>query len=151
MKPLDRTIPVRLLRVCEWVFVLAGTVLCVWVALVFASYQSSNLWPVPGLYFLEIILVAVFSLTSRILDVGPVSIDYGLITWLAGGILLAFVILGGFSIGPSLFPAMLAFWLAAALGDVRQRRPMLAHLAWALVAALFQGALIGVILLISRA
>ena len=149
MSPLSRPISSWVLRGCEWFFALFGAVVCVGVAIGFASQQSHDLWPAPGLYFLEIILLALLALFSRVADVGAVKRDYSLITWLAGGALLAFVILGGFSIGPFLLPAMLAFWLAATLGDLRQQRPIPAHLALTLVAAVFQAALIGILLLVS--
>jgi hypothetical protein len=144
-------IPAWMLRGVEWTFTLFGSAVCVWVAIFTASQQFNNLWPTPGLFLFEILLLAVVALTSRVVDVGPVKMDYGAISWMTGGVLLAFVILAGFSIGPSLFPAMLAFWLAAAAGDLRQHRSLLTHLALALVAAVFQGALIGLLLLLSSA
>ncbi len=146
-----RTIPTWVLRGIEWIFATSGAVVCIGVAIATASQQFGDLWPTPGLYLLEIILLALVALASRLLDTGLVKTDYGAITWMTGGVLLAFVILAGFSIGPYLFPSMLAFWLAAAAGDQRQRRPIPPHLALALVAAVFQAGLIGLLLLLSSA
>ncbi len=151
MNPLKRLTPSWVLRGCEWIFVLFGAAVCVWVSITFASMQYNDLWPTPGLYFLEILLFTMAVLASRVVNIGPAKMDDSPILWMAGGVLLAFVILAGFSIGPYLFPAMAAFWLAAAISDLRQSRPALPHMALALITALFQGASIGLLLLISSA
>ena len=146
---MDRTVSSRVLRGFEWFFALLGAAICVFVVIAFASQQFNDLWPAPGLYFLEIIILALLVLVSKVVAIKPVIMDYSVIPWSAGGALLAFVILAGFSMGPSLFPAMLSFWLAAAAGDMRQRRPVLPHLGLTLVAAVFQAGLIGMLLLFS--
>ena len=147
----SRKIPHRALRGAEWALALIGAVICVGVAIMAASMQFNDLWPTPGIYLLELILLGMLAMASRILDRGEPKTDYGTVTWAAGGILLAFVILAGFSIGPFLFPAMLAFWLAAAAGDLRQNRAILPHLGIALIAAVFQGGIIGLFLLLTSA
>lgn len=151
MNLMDRTIPSWVLRGCEWFFALLGATVCVGVAIAFASQQFNDLWPTPGLYFLEIIFLALLVLISKLVEDKPVKMEHSLVPWTAGGVLLAFVILAGFSMGPFLFPAMVSFWLAALAGDLRQRRPILPHLALALVAMVFQAALIGILLLLSSA
>jgi hypothetical protein len=142
-----RTIPLWILRGGEWVFALFGAIVCIGVSIAVASYQFNDLWPLPGLYLIELILLALSGLISRVVDVGSVKMDTSLIAWMTGGVLMAFVILAGFSFGFYLLPAMLAFWLAATIADLRQKRPIL-RLAMALVAAVFQAALICVLLLV---
>lgn len=151
MNLMARTIPPWALRSCEWFFALFGAAGCVVVVIAFASQQFYDLWPTPGLYFMEIIFLALLALISKVVEIKPVKMDDSVISWVTGGALLAFVILAGFSMGPFLFPPMLSFWLAAAAGDMRQKRPILTHLALALVAAVFQAALIGIFLLLSSA
>ncbi len=141
MKTLDLPVSFWISYVSEIILASFGLAVCIWATVTFALRQVNELWPLPGLYFLEIILFAAAALASRVLDIGAVHSDYGLNTWLAGGILVAFVILGGFSIGPYLFPAMLAFWLGGAIGDIRQRRRILKHLSLALLAGILQAGL----------
>ena len=150
MSPVSRPVASRVLRGGEFILAWLGAIVCVGVAVVFAAQQLDDLWPAPGLYFLEIIFLALGTLLNQVVDVGALNQDHSRISWIAGGVLLPFVILGGFSIGPFLFPAMLAYWLSAALGDIRQKRPIPKHLALALVAGVFQAALIGILLLFSR-
>lgn len=145
-----RVVPVWVLRSVEWVAVFVGAAGSVWVAVVFGSQQFNNLWPTPGLYLLEIVILGLIALFSRLVDTGAVSFDYGAITWVVSGALLAFVILGGFSIGPFIFPSMIAFALAAACGDLRQGRKIPVHIGYALVAAVAQAALIAILLILSR-
>ncbi len=137
-------------RVSEWILVLFGAVICVGASIAFASQQSSDLWPTPGLYFLELIFLALLTLMSRVANIGFIKVESSAIDWVVGGVLLAFVILGAFTIGPFLFPAILAFWLAATIGDIRQKHPVFSHLALSLVAAVSQAALMGMFLLLSK-
>jgi hypothetical protein len=144
----QRSLPTRLLRGIEWVFALLGAAICVLVVLIFAAQQPDNLWPAPGLYFIEIIFLALATLISKFFESQSGNKDYNIITWIAAGALLAFVILSGFSIGPYLLPAMISFGLAGTAADLRRRRPIFPRLGLALVAAVVQVAFIGIFLLI---
>ena len=140
----------KVLRLFEWVCTVFGAAVCLVVVISFASQQPDNLWLLPGLYFIEIALLGLLGVASRAMDTNPASAVWGAIPWGVGGALLSFVILGGFSIGPFLFPAMLTFWLAGTAADLRQKRGFAGHFGLALIAALLQGALILTILLLSR-
>ena len=140
----------KVLRLLEWVFAVLGTAVCEVAVIFFASQQLDALWPAPGFYFIEIVLFGVLVVVNLIKDTNLPGAIWGAIPWVAGGVLLAFVILAGFTIGPLLFPAMLAFWLAGAAADLRQRRGLARHFGLAVIAALFQGALIFAILFLSR-
>jgi hypothetical protein len=85
---------------------------CVIVPLLFA--QQRPLFPLPGLYFIEIISLGILGLTGLLL-VESRSPFWRAVPWIAAGVLLAFVILGGFSIGFFLIPATLAFLLTGYL------------------------------------
>lgn len=150
MRDFPRSIPSWVWRGSEWIFVLLGAVICVGTSIVFASQQASELWPTPGLYFLELIFLVLLALMSRVANIGFIKVGSSTVDWVVGGVLLAFVILGAFTIGPFLFPAMLAFWLAATIGDIRLKHPVLSHLALSLVAAVSQAAIIGMFLLLSK-
>ncbi len=78
------------------------------VPLIFSQGQEP-LFPLPGLYLIEIGLVGLLALASIFARRWP------LVPWLAGGILLAFVVLGAWTIGFFLVPGFLAFSAAAAL------------------------------------
>ena len=106
---MDRTIPSWVLRGCEWFFALLGAAVCVVVAIAFASQQFNDLWLTPGLYFLEIIFLALLVLISKVAEVKPVKMSNSVITWIAGGVLLAFVILCGIQHGAISAPSDVIF------------------------------------------
>ena len=87
------------------------------------SSDFNDLWPTPGLYFLEIIFLALLVLISKVVKVKPVKMGNSVISWIAGGVLWPLWYWRELSMGPFLFPAMLSFWLAAAAGDMRQNYP----------------------------
>jgi len=126
-------------RLAVWLAALVGAVVCVLAPLLFAQ-QQNGLWPLPGLYFVQIALVGVLVLLF-------VAAGWGLkagrrwLPWAAAGILLAFVILGGFSIGPFLLPAFAAFALLGILVDWPDDGAMARHAGVLLVAAVAQAAL----------
>jgi hypothetical protein len=133
----------------ELIAVLVGAAGCMWVAVVFGSLQFNDLWPTPGLFFIEIVSLGLIALFSRLGDTRTTSRDYGAITWIVSGALLAFVLLGILSIGPFLIPSMFAFALAGACGDLRKGRNMPVHIRLAFVAAVAQAGLIAMFLILS--
>jgi hypothetical protein len=140
----------KVLRLLEWVFAVFGAAACLAVVAVFANQQLDDLWPTPGLYFIEIVLLGLLVVASRVGDKNPAGAAWGAVPWGVGGVLLPFVILGGFSIGPFLFPSMLAFWLAGVAADLRQRRSLAEHFGLAMSAVLLQGVLVFVVLMLTR-
>jgi hypothetical protein len=130
----------------ELILSFLAAAICIAAGLVVASWQPGDFWPLPGAYMIEVAAVSLIGLLSRARDTSPSNVDWGAVTWAASGVLLAFVILGGFSIGPFLAPAMLALALAGLLGDLRQGRGPLPHAGLMLVAALLQSALMFVVI-----
>lgn len=129
----------------EWVRVTLSIVAafnCAAVVMLFSSSQQGDLWPAPGLYFIELILLGLAGLVATAQDKPGAPGWWGLIPWVASGALLAFVVLGGFSIGPFLIPAMLLFAVSGGLADLWYKRSLLRHLVWWAVAAVFQGAVV---------
>ena len=128
--------PSQAARAGEWVAALVGAVNCILVPAAFAESQGS-LFPFPGLYLVQIALVGVLvlafvALRSRLPARGSA------LPWLAAGTMLAFVVLGGFSIGPYLTPALLAFVVTGVLVDLQDGESMARHVGYLLVAAVAQ-------------
>ena len=115
-----------------------GTIDVFVIPMLFAMNQDP-LFPLPGLYFIEIALVgllAAYSIFSRRWQPVP---------WIASGILAAFVLLGAWTIGFYLTPAMLAYAAAAVLLAGPQPAKVFRYAGFALLAALIQA---GVMLLL---
>lgn len=65
-----------------------------------------------------------------------------MLTWVAVGVLLGFVVMGAFSIVGLLFvPVALVFMIAAILADHRRRRNLIVHLGIGVLVAMIQVAL----------
>ena len=104
----------RFSRGLQWLLAFVAALICIFTIAVFARAQA-EMWPLPALYLLEIALVGLLAVAC--INVQETWSTWAL--WTITGILLAFVILGGFSIGPFLFPALLAT-LGQALLKARQ-------------------------------
>jgi len=128
-----------LVRAGEWIAVLIGAVNCILVPLAFAQSQE-NLFPLPGLYFIEIALVGLLVLAFVALRPG-LGGRWLALPWVAAGIILAFVFLGGFSIGFYLIPALVAFVVVGWLADRRAGGKRGMYLGLLVVAAVTQGSI----------
>jgi hypothetical protein len=126
-------------RAIEAVSGIAGAAICILDAILFSQAQPDQFWPFPGLYLLEIGLAGLAGAAAILLSAGNQTSLWASIVWVVAGILLAFVVLGAFSVGPLLIPATLAFTLAGLLGDLRRQRNVLQHLVVFVLAALVQG------------
>lgn len=125
-----------MLRVGQWLAALVGALNCV---LVPALFAEQNAFPLPGLYFIQIVLVGlgVLGVVAAQPEKGSTWLAW---PWAAAGVMLAFVILGGFSIGPYLIPAFLAFVVTGVLVDRPSGGAMARHVGLLLVAAVIQAA-----------
>lgn len=126
------------IRAGEWLAALIGAGNCILVPMAFAGSQE-NLFPLPGLYFIQIALVGALVLAFVALRPG-LGVRWLALPWLAAGIILAFVVLGGFTIGFYLIPALIAF-IAIGLLAVRQRGSVAQHFGFMVAAAVGQGAI----------
>jgi hypothetical protein len=132
----------------EWALVLAGAFLNSVIVVIFALGQAAtpgvsaleNLYPLPLLYFIEIIALSFLAILGLNTSVPQSNRSrwVPVLPWIAVGGLLAFVLLGGFSIGFYLIPGMLAFVAAGTLADRRQNRHLAGHAAILIVAAVVQ-------------
>jgi len=100
-----------------------------------APYQG--MWPLPGLYFLELPVVTVVVALAFAIEAQSRS----LVAWAALGIITAFSILGAFSIGMAYVPVALLLAILAVSSDLREGQPLTIHVGVCLVAAMAQAAL----------
>jgi hypothetical protein len=121
-----------------WLAALVGAATCIILPLLFS--QGGRDFPLPALYFIEIALVGVLVVIYVALH-SRLTRRWRVLPWIGAGIVLAFVILGGFSIGFYLVPALLAFVAVGALADWQGDGLMAQHLGYLLLAAVVQGAL----------
>jgi hypothetical protein len=116
-----------------------GAAACLLITIVISrsvsAYQA--MWPLPGLYFIEIASLGVLSALAVIRG-DPAG---RVIVWGAVGIFAAFCILGAFSVGFSYLPVTFLFAAVSISSDARNKQHIAPHLAVCLVAALAQAAL----------
>ena len=101
-----------------------------------------NLWPLPGLYFVE--LAAVGILSALLFLVGHRC--SAMSAWVATGIYLAFTVLGVMSVGLFYLPIAVMFVMVAVVATVRREQPVLRGVGALVVAALAQAVLMGLVI-----
>jgi hypothetical protein len=145
----------KIIHLATWILILFGSVVCIGVAALFGGELNQPLWPFPGLYFVELVGLAVLGAGSQVASstVGSTKTIQWLsspaIPWIITGVLLPFVILGGFSIGPFLLPALLAFFVAGILTDWYTRSAITSHMSVMVISTVIQGAFIVIMNLLS--
>jgi hypothetical protein len=135
------------MRAGEWIAALIGAVNCILVSMLFARSAGAD-FPFPALYLIEIALVGVLVLMFVAARPGLKGRSSAL-PWVAAGIMLAFVVLGGFSIGPFLIPAFLAFLVTGILVDWPPGGAMARRAGVLLVAVVVQAAIMGLMIYIT--
>jgi hypothetical protein len=135
-------------RLVESLLVIIGVIVCLGVAAVIGS-QQSPLWPVPGFYLIEFILISIIGAANQLVMANTFALSKAfrwlsskVIIWIIIGILLPFVVFGGFSIGLFVLPALLAFLLAGIISDWRSTSKIFVHIGIAVISAVIQGSLI---------
>lgn len=128
----------------EKILAILGAAICLVVTILLWGGISSNqsMWPLPGLYLMMVVVLGVL---------GAFTFIWGgslgkFITWVAAGALLGFSILGAFSVGFFYLPSALLFFVISITCDVRNKGPILAHLAACLVGGL---ALVALMLMVA--
>jgi len=105
-----------------------------WVSI--GAHQS--LWPLPGLYFLEMAALSVVCALLAFVGDNPLG---QLITWGAVGIFTAFSILGAWSVGFFYLPVAILFAVIAIMSDLRNKQHIAVHIGVCLIAGIVQVAL----------
>jgi hypothetical protein len=99
------------------------------------------MWPLPSLYLLEMIVVSFTGLFSLLKDDATHLAAVAVLTWVAVGMLAAFVVMGLWSIGLLFLPVAVIFVIAAILANRRQHRNLIVHVGVGVLAAIIQVAL----------
>jgi hypothetical protein len=105
----------------EWAVSAFGTLNCLVIALLFAQSQP-DVFPLPGLYLIEIGSLGLAPLVALLYE-GAKWRPWPDVAWAVAGVLLTFAVLGMWTIGLFLVPALFSFVLAALLGSRRQGKP----------------------------
>jgi hypothetical protein len=136
------------IRTLEFILALTATTICLIVSVYVWSVLRAQqpIWPLPGLYLLEMPAVSILGLWSIGSNETRLSTLRGFLTWVTVGILFAFVVLGALSVGFLFAPVAILFAIAAILSDHKQGHNLVAHLGIGLVATLAQAALMLVVI-----
>jgi hypothetical protein len=125
-------------RLLEWTAALIGAMNCLVIPALFAQSGAFD-FPFPLLYFIEIIVLGVLVLGFVALR-PRLSARWRALPWIAAGIILPFLILGGFSIGFFLIPAFIAFVATGLLVGWQAGGLEARHLGYLLLVAVIQAA-----------
>lgn len=122
-------------RLLEWLFSTLGALNCILVSVVFTISQLPqpggvliDIWPFPLFYFFEITLIGILPVISVSLLRANTKSLWSAIPWICSGILVAFVILGAWTIGFYLIPAMLLFFFVGIFTDRRTQGDIPLHI-----------------------
>jgi asparagine N-glycosylation enzyme membrane subunit Stt3 len=114
-------------RVIEWIFAVLAAFVCTIVPAQFTLSELTipfrgfqDIFPTPGVYFIEITLLGVACLVAVYKDHPDRKSLWNSVPWICAGITLAFVILGAWTIGFFLIPALIAFIIVGILMDRRK-------------------------------
>jgi hypothetical protein len=133
----------------EIVLGIIGALNCIIVPLLFAYYiiyerleLFPTLFPLPGLYLLEIMIFGVLGLVAVFFNSKKIHIFWSAVPWISSGFLLAMVILGAWSIGFFVIPAMLSFLIVGILIDSNMNGNLALHLIYLISAAIVQAVIV---------
>jgi len=133
-------------RFAEWILAAIGAAICIGDAILFWRYQASSpsasLWPLPALVLIEMAFLGIVGMLAAALNSDKRTLRWGSLTWAICGSLTALMVIGGFSIGPLLFWAVLAFALAGVLANWRRGRKILYDLGIFALGAVFNAAIL---------
>ena len=127
--------PVKNRRSLEWIFSILGALNCIIVVVMFTISQIPqpggvllDIWPFPLFYFIEITIIGILPLVVvSVLRTNSKS-AWSALPWICSGILVAFVILGAWTIGFYLIPAMLLFLFVGIFVDRRTQGEIPLHI-----------------------
>ena len=132
----------------EWVFSILGAINCTVIPVIFTYSLSSlsegliGLWPFPAIYFLEIVLFGLGCLVSVAKNSPERGSAWNFLPWVSAGGLLAFVILGAWTIGFFLIPAMLFFIGVGIVADIRKKDNLALHFIFFIASAMVQAIIV---------
>jgi hypothetical protein len=126
---MDSPLVVSVRRIAEWLLATVGAAVCIGTAILFwleqSSFPGASLWPLPALVLIEVAFLGLAGISAVVLIGDEHTSQWGSLIWAVSGGLTALTVIGGFSIGPLLVWAVLAFVLAGVLIDWRIGRKIL--------------------------
>lgn len=144
-----KSMPDPRLRSLEWVFSVLGAINCILISILFSLSQIqlpggdlSDIWPLPAIYFLEIITLGIMCVIAVAKNQDHAGSFWSGIPWICSGILFAFVILGAWTIGFFLIPAMILFLIVGIMGDRRIKGDIALHLIYFVSGGIAQSILV---------
>jgi len=144
-----KSMPDPRLRSLEWVFSVLGAINCILISILFSLSQIqlpggdlSDIWPLPAIYFLEIITLGIMCVIAVAKNQDHAGSFWSGIPWICSGILFAFVILGAWTIGFYLIPAMILFLIVGIMGDRRIKGNIALHLIYFVSGGIAQSILV---------
>jgi hypothetical protein len=128
----------------ERVLAIAAAAFCVLLtaSLWLSLSRQQAMWPLPALYFLEMVAASLVGLWTVYRDKAPAN----LLVWAAVGVQVGFALIGALSVGFFYLPAAGLLGLAALWLDRHAWRQLPLHLGLALLAAVAQAALMLVLI-----
>jgi hypothetical protein len=135
-------------RSLERFLALVGTAVCLIVCVRIWQVLSVSqpMWPLPGLYLLEMIVMSFIGLFGIVRGDAEHSTGAAALTWAAIGVFLAFTVMAAWSIGFLFLPVAVIFMITAILADQRRHRNLVVHLGVGVIAAIAQVALILIVI-----
>lgn len=133
----------------EWVLIILAGINCTFAVIYFGLINSPSLeeivtsqWPLPFLYYLEIIAIVIASVIAMTtVQINP-NPQRPVVFWICSGILLTFVILGAWTIGFFLLPAMIIYLIVGILTGRKTGSDISRHIIYFVVAGIGQATLV---------
>ncbi len=127
--------------ILERILAVLAAAACLFLSVGLWRTVSTNqpMWPLPGLYFVELPAIGIL---SAVLFLGEYRFS-ATVGWIVSGVYVAFVLLGAFSVGLFYLPIAIMFIMVAVLATVRQEHSILRGLGALLLGAMAQAILIG--------
>lgn len=129
----------------DWFLSIGAAINCVVVVVLFAILNSPdliadlpNLWPYPLIYFIEILSIAIVCIITLWMIQKTNKSNLSGIFWISSGILLSFVILGAWTIGFFLVPAMVILLILGIISDRRLNNDIPRHIIFFVSAGIAQ-------------
>lgn len=146
--------PAKSRRNLEWIFSILSALNCIIITVLFTVYQIPqpggsliDIWPFPLIYFIEIIVLGILPVVAVSMMREDEKSRWSLVPWICSGILMAFVILGAWTIGFYLIPAMVLILIAGIFADRRTHGDIPLHLIFFVVGGIAQASLVFLTLL----
>ena len=102
---------------------------------------QQTMWPLPGLYLLEMLGVTAMGAWAIWHDAPTPTLRVGVLAWIAVGLLLGFAVMGAWSIGFLYLPSAALLLLAAMLSDRKRHQHLFPHAIVSVMAAMTQALL----------